>query len=74
MDAMMLMVKLVGKYYNTKVIEWYKVPHYKVLEGSNKVRLEHGFISGGGGQFGMLAGNAGWSSRTWLKNVQIREQ
>jgi hypothetical protein len=45
-----------------------------VLEGSNKVKLEHDFLSGGSGQFGILAGIAEWPSGTWLEKVQIREQ
>jgi hypothetical protein len=61
MDVIMLMVNMVGKYYSTKVMEWYKVPHSKVLKGFNKVRLEHGFLSGGRCQHNILDGNAyGW--------------
>jgi hypothetical protein len=70
----MIMVKVIQGYCSNKMMECYKVHHPKVLEGFGKVKMEHSFLSGGSGQFGMLVGNAEWSSGTWLEQVQIREQ
>jgi hypothetical protein len=48
-NAIIIMVKVIQGYYIIKMMESYKVHHPKVLEGYGKVKLDHGFLSGGSG-------------------------
>jgi hypothetical protein len=73
-NFIMIRVKVIQGYYCIRMMEFYKVHHPKVLEDSDKVKLEHGCLSGGSGQFGILAEIVEWPSGTWLEQVQIREQ
>jgi hypothetical protein len=66
-NVIMIMVKVIQGYCSIEMIKCYKLHHPKVLEGSIKVTMEHGFLSGGSGEFEMLAGNAKWLSGTCLE-------
>jgi hypothetical protein len=63
-NSITIRVKVIQGYNHIKMMEFYKVHSPNVLDNSDKVNLEHGCLTGGNGQFGILDENVEWPSGT----------